>query len=107
MSEKKKENAKKMIEFVREAWNVTPSLILMTDDYVYALWPVDEQRETWKEASFTFSDGELEARELPAKRALMLLIEEIAIALPSFQNITIASDKEKLEEIIKKLEESG
>ena len=105
MNAQKKENARKMLEYVQAAWNVTPSLILMTEDYAYALWPSDEEREQWKEASYTFADGELEVRELPAKKALMLLIEEIAIALPSYKSVLIATDKEKLEEIIKKLEE--
>lgn len=105
MSEQKKENAKKMIEYVQKAWSVTPSLVLMTEDYVYALWPIDDERETWKEASFTFVDGELEVKEMPARRALMLLIEEIALALPSYKQLLIATDKDKLEEIIKKLKE--
>lgn len=102
----KKENAQKMLEFVEEAWKSSPSVVLMTDDYVYALWPSDEERKTWREASFVFEDGSLEVSEHPAHIALQLFIKEVSIALPNYKNVVIAAeDREKLNKILKRIEE--
>jgi len=102
----KRENAQKMLEFVEEAWKSSPSIVLMTDDYVYALWPLDEERKTWKEVSFVFEDGSLEISEHPAHIALQLFIKEVSLALPNYKNVVIAAeDREKLNKILKRIEE--
>lgn len=102
----KKENAQKMLEFIEEAWKSSPSIVLMTDDYVYALWPLDEERKTWKEVSFVFEDGSLEISEHPAHIALQLFIKEVSLALPNYKNVVIAAeDREKLNGILKRIEE--
>ena len=102
----KKENAQKMLEFIEDAWKSSPSIVLMTDDYVYALWPLDEERKTWKEVSFVFEDGSLEISEHPAHIALQLFIKEVSLALPNYRNIVIAAeDREKLNRILKRIEE--
>jgi len=102
----KKENAQKMLEFIEEAWKSSPSIVLMTDDYVYALWPLDEERKTWKEVSFVFEDGSLEISEHPAHIALQLFIKEVSLALPNYKNVVIAAeDREKLNRILKRIEE--
>ncbi len=102
----KKENAQKMLEFIEEAWKSAPSIVLMTDDYVYALWPLDEERKTWKEVSFVFEDGSLEISEHPAHIALQLFIKEVSLALPNYKNVVIAAeDREKLNRILKRIEE--
>ncbi|MHA1832887.1 MAG: hypothetical protein ACTSV7_02770 [Candidatus Baldrarchaeia archaeon] len=102
----KKENAQKMLEFIEDAWKSSPSIVLMTDDYVYALWPLDEERKTWKEVSFVFEDGSLEISEHPAHIALQLFIKEVSLALPNYKNVVIAAeDREKLNKILKRIEE--
>ena len=102
----KKENAQKMLEFIEDAWKSSPSIVLMTDDYVYALWPLDEERKTWKEVSFVFEDGSLEISEHPAHIALQLFIKEVSLALPNYKNVVIAAeDREKLNRILKRIEE--
>ncbi|MCD6164617.1 MAG: hypothetical protein J7J30_04205 [Candidatus Odinarchaeota archaeon] len=102
----KRENAQKMLEFIEEAWKSSPSIVLMTDDYVYALWPLDEERKTWKEVSFVFEDGSLEISEYPAHIALQLFIKEVSLALPNYKNVVIAAeDREKLNKILKRIEE--
>ena len=102
----KRENALKMLEFVEEAWKSSPSIVLMTDDYAYALWPVDEEKKTWKEASLVFEDGSLDVSEHPAHIALQLFIKEVSIALPSYENVVIAAeDKERLNKIIERIKE--
>ena len=102
----KKENAQKMLEFIEDAWKSSPSIVLMTDDYVYALWPLDEERKTWKEVSFVFEDGSLEISEHPAHIALQLFIKEVSLALPNYKNVVIATeDREKLNKILKRIEE--
>ncbi len=102
----KKENVQKMLEFIEDAWKSSPSIVLMTDDYVYALWPLDEERKTWKEASFVFEDGALEISEHPAHIALQLFIKEVSLALPNYKNVVIAAeDREKLNKILKRIEE--
>jgi len=102
----KKENAQKMLEFIEDAWKSSPSIVLMTDDYVYALWPLDEERKTWKEVSFVFEDGSLEISEHPAHVALQLFIKEVSLALPNYKNVVIAAeDREKLNKILKRIEE--
>lgn len=104
---RKKENAQKMLEFVEEAWKSSPSIVLMTDDYAYALWPVDEEKKMWKEASFVFEDGSLDVSERPAYMALQYFIKEVSIALPSYKNVVIAAeDKERLNKIIERIRES-
>ena len=102
----KKENAQKMLEFIEDAWKSSPSIVLMTDDYVYALWPLDEERKAWKEVSFVFEDGSLEISEHPAHIALQLFIKEVSLALPNYKNVVIAAeDREKLNKILKRIEE--
>ncbi|MHA1582014.1 MAG: hypothetical protein ACTSYM_05940 [Candidatus Baldrarchaeia archaeon] len=102
----RKENAQKMLEFIEEAWKSSPSIVLMTDDYVYALWPLDEERKTWKEVSFVFEDGSLEISEHPAHIALQLFIKEVSLALPNYKNVVIAAeDRKKLNKILKRIEE--
>ncbi|MHA1364513.1 MAG: hypothetical protein ACTSP1_18640 [Candidatus Freyarchaeota archaeon] len=100
----KSENIEKMLKIIENAWSNTPSIIISTSDYVYCLYPTDNSKETWVEASFTLQDASLEERTLSPKEALMYLLEEITHGLPGYVDLPIAlelSDLEKVKEKVK------
>ncbi|MHA1580120.1 MAG: hypothetical protein ACTSUQ_10900 [Candidatus Freyarchaeota archaeon] len=100
----KTENIEKMLKIIDNAWSNTPSIIISTSDYVYCLYPTDNSKETWMEASFTLQDASLEERTLSPKEALMYLLEEITHGLPGYVDLPIAlelSDLEKVKEKVK------
>ncbi|MEX2707130.1 MAG: hypothetical protein Q6352_018020 [Candidatus Freyrarchaeum guaymaensis] len=100
----KTENIEKMLKIIDNAWSNTPSIIISTSDYVYCLYPTDNSKETWVEASFTLQDASLEERTLSPKEALMYLLEEITHGLPGYVDLPIAlelSDLEKVKEKVK------
>lgn len=100
----KSENIEKMLKIIENAWSNTPSIIISTSDYVYCLYPTDNSKETWVEASFTLQDASLEERTLSPKEALMYLLEEVTHGLPGYVDLPIAlelSDLEKVKEKVK------
>ncbi|MEM1722358.1 MAG: hypothetical protein QXK43_01155 [Candidatus Jordarchaeales archaeon] len=99
----KEENIKKMIEMLDKAWEVTPSIIIYTEDYVYTLFPIDDKKERWQEVSFTIPDGSIEIRELTTKDALIYLMEEITKGLPNYVKIPVVTELNELNEIKEKI----
>nr|HDO80248.1 hypothetical protein [Candidatus Bathyarchaeota archaeon] len=99
----KAENVQKMLEILDRAWEVTPSVIIYTDDYIYVLFPLDGEKERWQEASFTIPDGSIETRELSAKDALFYLIEEITKGLPNYIELPIVTELKDLESVKEKV----
>lgn len=61
-----------------------PSIVISTKDYIYCLIANDTELSSWKEASITFPDGSVEQKDIPAGKALMLLIEELVRGLPNY-----------------------
>ena len=97
----KKENAKKALEILEEAWKVK-SAILLTDDYLYMMYQVSEGK--WKEVSFIFDDASIEVRDLDSEKALMLLIEEITTGLPGYDSYTTVLDNDSRETAKEKIQ---
>lgn len=98
----KAENAKTFGALLAKAWEHTPSFICSNDDYIYALFPADETKEKWVEASLTFPDGSLETKEIDPARAIALLVEELKV-LPEYGAESIVSTKAKLDEVTARL----
>jgi hypothetical protein len=98
----KAENAKAFGVLLAEAWEKTPSFICSNDDYVYCLFPADDTKAKWVEASLTFPDGSLDKKEIDATKAIALLIEELKV-LPNYGAETIVTSKAKLDEVAARL----
>ncbi len=98
----KAENAKKFGALLAEAWENTPSFICSNDDYAYCLFPADETKTKWIEASITFPDGSFDKKEIEPNVAIALLIEELKV-LPTYGAETIVNSKAKLDQIAAKL----
>jgi hypothetical protein len=98
----KAENAKTFGSLLAEAWEHTPSFICSNDDYVYILYPADESKEKWVEASLTFPDGSLDTKEVGPTKAIALLVEELKV-LPDYGAQSIVSTKAKLDEVAARL----
>jgi hypothetical protein len=98
----KAENAKAYGTLLAQAWENTPSFICSNDDYIYCLFPVDDAKEKWIEASITFPDGSFEQKEISPTKAIALLIEELKV-LPTYGADTIVTSKAKLDEAAAKL----
>ena len=101
MQMSKEENANKTLELLEEAWKVK-SAILMTDDYLYMMYQVEEGK--WKEASFIFDDASLEVRDLDTEKALLLLLEEITTGLPGYEKYTTVLDNDAREKVKEKVQ---
>lgn len=98
----KAENAKAFGVLLAEAWEKTPSFICSNDDYIYCLYPIDDSKTKWVEASLTFPDGSLDKKENDAVRALALLVEELKV-LPTYGADTIVTTKAQLDEVASRL----
>ena len=98
----KAENAKNFGALLAQAWENTPSFICSNDDYIYCLFPKDETKSQWIEASITFPDGSLDKKEIPPNTAMALLIEELKV-LPTYGAETIVNSKAKLDTAAAKL----
>ncbi|TFF83657.1 hypothetical protein EU524_02165 [Candidatus Thorarchaeota archaeon] len=98
----KAENAKAFGVLLAEAWEHTPSFICSNDDYVYCLFPADDTKAKWVEASLTFPDGSLDKKEIDSSKAIALLIEELKV-LPNYGANTIVTSKAKLDEVASRL----
>ena len=98
----KAENAKTFGALLAQAWENTPSFICSNDDYIYCLFPTDDSKEKWVEASITFPDGSLDKKEIAPNTAIALLVEELKV-LPTYGAETIVSSKAKLDAAAAKL----
>ncbi|MGQ4870724.1 MAG: hypothetical protein DRO73_07795 [Candidatus Thorarchaeota archaeon] len=98
----KAENAKAFGALLAQAWEHTPSFICSNEDYIYCLFPADETKEKWIEASITFPDGSLDKKEIDAVKAIALLVEELKV-LPTYGAETIVTTKAKLDEAAARL----
>ena len=94
----KAENAKAFGVLLAKAWENTPSFICSNDDYIYCLFPADETKTKWVEASLTFPDGSLDQKEIDSNKAIALLIEELKV-LPTYGMSTIVTTKAQLDEV--------
>ncbi len=99
----KEENVNKMLEILNRAWEVTPSTIIHTDDYVYVLFPLDEQKEKWQEVSFMMPEGSIEIRELTAKEALIYFMEEVTKGLPNYVELPVVTELKDLDSVKEKV----
>jgi hypothetical protein len=98
----KAENAKAFGMLLAEAWENTPSFICSNEDYIYCLYPVDETKAKWIEASLTFPDGSLDKKEIDPLKAIALLVEELKV-LPTYGADTIVTTKAQLDEVASRL----
>jgi hypothetical protein len=75
----------KMIEVLDKATKPgVPAIVINTKDYIYCLIANDTELTSWKEVSMTFPDCAVEEKDIPAGKALMLLIEELTKGLPNY-----------------------
>jgi hypothetical protein len=91
----KAENAKAFGVLLAQAWE-------SNDDYIYCLFPSDETKSKWIEASLTFPDGSLDKKEIDSSRAIALLVEELKV-LPTYGADTIVTTKAQLDEVSSRL----
>ncbi|MDF1539109.1 MAG: hypothetical protein P1Q69_09405 [Candidatus Thorarchaeota archaeon] len=98
----KAENAKTFGALLAQAWENTPSFICSNDDYIYCLFPSDDSKEKWLEASLTFPDGSLEQKEIDPVRAIALLVEELKV-LPTYGADSVVTSKDNLDRIASRL----
>ena len=94
----KAENAKAFGMLLAKAWENTPSFICSNDDYIYCLFPSDDAKTTWVEASLTFPDGSLDKKEIDSVKAIALLVEELKV-LPTYGVKAIVTTKAQLDEV--------
>jgi hypothetical protein len=98
----KAENAKAFGVLLAEAWENTPSFICSNEDYIYCLYPADDTKAKWIEASLTFPDGSLDKKEIDPIKAIALLVEELKV-LPTYGADTIVTTKAQLDEVASRL----
>ncbi|MFW9960147.1 MAG: hypothetical protein ACFFDV_03965 [Candidatus Thorarchaeota archaeon] len=98
----KAENAKAYGVLLAEAWENTPSFICSNEDYIYCLYPADETKAKWIEASLTFPDASLDKKEIDSVKAIALLVEELKV-LPTYGADTIVTTKAQLDEVASRL----
>ena len=98
----------KMVEILTSATKPgIPAIVINTKDYIYCLIANDTELSSWKEASMTFPDGSLEEKDIPAGKALMLLIEELTKGLPGFvDNLPIAKNEGEIGQAIERVKSS-
>ncbi len=98
----KAENAKTFGVLLAKAWENTPSFICSNEDYIYCLFPSDDAKTMWVEASLTFPDGSLDQKEIDSAKAIALLVEELKV-LPTYGVNAIITTKAQLDEVSKRL----
>ena len=103
MSPDKAKNANEMLGHLQKAYQTPPSIILFTEDYVYALYPTVSSGEKWLEVSFITPDGTLEKKELSPKDAIMYLIKEICEGLGSYFDLPLVKDKDSFEKAVSRV----
>jgi len=94
----KAENAKAFGMLLAKAWENTPSFICSNEDYIYCLFPSDDTKTMWVEASLTFPDGSLDQKEIDSVKAIALLVEELKV-LPTYGVSAIVTTKAQLDEV--------
>ena len=81
-----------------------PAIVITTKDYIYCLIANDAELSSWKEASITFPDGSVEQKDIPAGKALMLLIEELIRGLPNYvENLPYAKNEVEVQAAIERV----
>ena len=97
-----------MIEILTNATKPgVPSVVINTKDYIYCLIANDAELTSWKEASITFPDVSLEEKDIPAGKALMLLIEELTKGLPGYvDDLPIAKNEGEIGQAIERVKSS-
>jgi hypothetical protein len=98
----KAENAKVFGVLLAEAWEKTPSFICSNEDYIYCIYPSDDTKTKWVEASLTFPDGSLERYDIDSVKAIARLVEELKV-LPTYGVDTIVTTKAQLDEVAGRL----
>jgi len=98
----KSENAKVFGVLLAEAWENTPSFICSNEDYIYCIYPSDDKKTKWVEASLTFPDGSIDKKEIDSVKAIALLVEELKV-LPTYGVDTIVTTKAQLDEVAGRL----
>ena len=98
----KAENAKTFGMLLAKAWENTPSFICSNEDYIYCLFPSDDAKTMWVEASLTFPDGSLDQKEIDSVKAIALLVEELKV-LPTYGVNAIITTKAQLDEVSTRL----
>ena len=95
-------NAKEFGGMLALAWESSPSFICSNDDYIYCLFPADDAKAKWVEASLTFPDGSMDKKEIDSNKAIALLVEELKV-LPTYGVSTIVTTKAQLDEVASRL----
>ncbi len=98
----KAENAKAFGVLLAKAWENTPSFICSNGDYIYCLYPADDTKTKWIEASLTFPDASLDKKQIDPVKAIALLVEELKV-LPTYGADTIVTTKAQLDEVAGRL----
>jgi hypothetical protein len=98
----KAENAKTFGMLLAKAWENSPSFICSNEDYIYCLFPSDDAKTMWVEASLTFPDGTLDQKEIDSTKAIALLVEELKV-LPTYGVNAIITTKAQLDEVSTRL----
>jgi len=90
-------------KYLREALAKPTGIIIVTPDYVYALY--ETKSNAWRQIQFVFADNEGYIDEVDTKRALLYLMEEVSKSLIRYEKgqwKTIISEAE-LEELLDKI----
>ncbi|MHA1299515.1 MAG: hypothetical protein ACTSO9_08790 [Candidatus Helarchaeota archaeon] len=75
----------------------TSSIVVYTKDYIYCL--LSKDTSTWTEAVFEFPES-FSKKEIPAEKALLLLIEELTKGLPGyFSELPVVKDPGEINKI--------
>ncbi len=91
-------------KYLKEALVKPSGIIIVTPDYIYALYEMAPNR--WRQISYVFADNEGYIDDVDTKRALLLLMEEVSKSLIRYNKgewRTILSEAE-LDEILEKIE---
>lgn len=103
MSPDKGKNAEEMLKILQRAYSTPPSIIALTEDYVYTLFPTSSGGDKWMEVSFITPDGSIQKKELSSKDAIMYLIKEVVEGLGSYFDLPIVKDKDSFEKAVSRI----
>lgn len=86
-----------------EAVRSPTSIVILTPDYVWALW--EESPGTWKQAWWSFADKEGGVETLDVRKALLYLMEEVKSSLVNYSKggFKVILAQHELEEILSKI----